>query len=379
MSKSKKITIIGAGIAGLTTAVALNQKGFEVEIYESTEEFNEAGSGINLAINAMQVFKRLGIYDNIRAHGYHTKSMNVRSKNLGYLTKASLLEFETDYNVEAVAIHRATLHEVLLNHIGDTKIHLNKKLKSIIKDKDTTVLTFEDEAVRFTDIVIGADGIHSAVRKAIFKNTTLRDAKQVCWRGISTAKIGTQFKGELNEVWDIGKRFGFTHISDHQVYWFGLMDKDTFYKNNPDVTEVFSNYNPTVQAIIQHTPKDKIIQGEIWDLQPLDIWYKDAVCLIGDACHATTPNLGQGAVQAIESAYVLSNCLNEEPTAKEAFEAYQNIRIDKAKHVVNTSWKIGKLAQSNNKIVCLLRDFLLRLTPNQVMKMQNAKVFKLNY
>jgi len=368
MNKSKKITIIGAGIAGLTTAIALNQKGFEVEIYESTEEFKEAGSGINLAINAMQVLKRLGIYDDIRAHGHHTQSMNVRSKNLGYLTRARLSEFETDYNVQAVAIHRSTLHEVLLNHIGDTKIHLNKKLKSIIKDIDTTVLTFEDETVRFTDIVIGADGIHSAVRKTIFKNTTLRDAKQICWRGISTAKIGTQFKGELNEIWDRGKRFGFVHINDEQIYWFGLMDKDTFYKNNPDVTEVFSNYNPTVQAIIRHTPKDKIIQGEIWDLQPLDIWYKDAICLVGDACHATTPNLGQGAVQAIESAYVLSNCLNEEPTAKEAFEAYQNIRIDKAKHVINTSWKIGKLAQSNNKIVCLLRDFLLRLIPNQVMK-----------
>ncbi|WP_040280306.1 FAD-dependent monooxygenase [Psychroserpens damuponensis] len=379
MDKSKKITIIGAGIAGLTTAIALKQKGFQVEIYESTEKFKDVGSGINLAINAMQIFKRLGIYEDIRTNGHHTKSMNIRSQKLGYLAKASLLDFEADYNVQAVAIHRATLHKILLKHIGDTKIHLNKKLKSIIKDKDSTVLAFEDDTVRFTDIVIGADGIHSAVRKSIFRDTSLRDAKQICWRGISTIKIDSQFNNELNEIWGQGTRFGFVHINDQQVYWFGLMDKNMFYKNKPNVSSVFANYHPTVQSIIQHTPEEKIIQGEIWDLQPLEKWYKDTVCLVGDACHATTPNLGQGAVQAIESAYVLSNCLSKEQSLETTFETYQSIRIKKARHVIDTSWRIGKLAQSNNKIVCLIRDFLVKLTPSKVMKKQNAKVFELDY
>jgi len=379
MDNTKKITILGAGIGGLTTAIALKQKGFEVEIFESTEVFKEAGSGINLAINAMQVFKRLGIYNEILNQGHHTKSMNIRTKSLGYLTRASLSSFEKDYAVKAVAIHRARLHQVLLEHIGNAKIHLNKKLKFLVQDEQGVKLAFEDGTTYTSDIIIGADGIHSAVRKSLFDNTTLRDAKQICWRGISKVKIDAKFKGELNEIWGTGKRFGFVHISDERVYWFGLTNKDAFNNGKSDVNDIFSDFHPTVQNIINETSKDKIIQGEIWDLKPLDKWYKGAVCLVGDSCHATTPNLGQGAVQAIESAYVLSNCLDEEPTLESAFEKYQKIRMDKAKHVISASWKIGKLAQLNNKIACRLRDFLLRITPAYVAKKQNAKVFELGY
>ncbi len=378
----KQITIIGAGIGGLTAAIALQQRGFEVEIFESTPEFGKAGSGINLAINAMQVFKRLGLYDTILEHAHITHSMNIRTKNLGYLAVAPLSKFETEFEVKSVAIHRATLHKILIQQIGNTgntKIHLNKKLRSLKQDKETIDLLFEDGTVHTSQIVIGADGIHSVVRASIFNDSELRDAGQICWRGISSASISPEHRGELNEIWGKGKRFGFVHIKENEIYWFAVMNKNTLMKQDLDLKDLFSDYHPTVMTIIGGTQKENVLRNEIWDLKPIATWYHGNVCLLGDACHATTPNMGQGAVQAVESAMALSICLSEESKIEEAFKRYQKIRKKKANHITDTSWRIGKLAQVNNPIGALLRDMLLKITPRAVMEKQNRRVFELNY
>ncbi len=373
------ITIIGAGIGGLTTAIALIQKGFEVEIFENTPEFKQAGSGINLAINAMQVYKRLGVYDEILAKGNYTNSMNARTKKLSFLTKANFKSFEDTYGVKTVAIHRAILHEILLKKIGNTPIHLNKKLKQLKQHNGIVNLGFEDGTIHKAEVVLGADGIHSAVRKSIFSNTELRDAKQVCWRGISTAKIDNKHLRELNEIWGKGKRFGFVHIAPNKVYWFALINKNKFKNKEANLLDIFSDYHQTVKDIISKTPAEDILCNEIWDLKPIDTWYKENVCLVGDAAHATTPNMGQGAVQAIESALALSICLKEEPNIEKAFRRYEQIRQEKARSIIRTSWFIGKLAQSDNLIVCMIRNFITKITPESVMIEQNDKVFKLNY
>ena len=374
-----KITIIGAGIGGLTTAIALIQKGFEVEIFENSPAFKKAGSGINLAINAMQIYKELGVYDDILLQANYTNSMNALNKKLKVLTSAKLQKFEEKYKVKTVAIHRASLHEILLNHIGNTKIHLNKKLKSLEQNNGNVNLVFEDGTSHNATLVIGADGIHSNVRKSIFKNTELRDAKQVCWRGISKARIDKKYKKELNEIWGKGNRFGFVHINSEEVYWFGLINKDKFKSKDEDLQQIFSDYPQTVKNIIAETDKKEILCNEIWDLKPIDKWYNGNVCLLGDAAHATTPNLGQGACQAIESAMALSICLKEENNIETAFYKYQLIRKEKANYVTKTSWLLGKMAQSNNSIICILRNVITKLTPKFITEKQSEKILKLNF
>ena len=375
----KKITIIGAGIGGLTTAIALIQKGFEVEIFENSPAFKKAGSGINLAINAMQIYKELGVYDDILQQANYTNSMNALSKKLKVLTSAKFQKFEEKYEVKTVAIHRASLHKILLNHIDNTKIHLNKKLKSLEQNNGNVNLVFEDGTSHTTTLVIGADGIHSNVRKSIFKNTELRDAKQVCWRGISKARIDKKYKKELNEIWGKGNRFGFVHITPEEVYWFGLINKDEFKSKDKDLQQIFSDYPQTVKNIIAETDKKEILFNEIWDLKPIDKWYNGNVCLLGDAAHATTPNLGQGACQAIESAMALSICLKEEKNIETAFSKYQLIRKEKANYVTKTSWLLGKMAQSNNSIICILRNVITKLTPKFITEKQSEKILKLNF
>jgi len=376
-----KITIIGAGIGGLTVAIALKQKGFEVEIFEAAAEFKKAGSGINLALNAMQVYKRLGLYNEIVEAGSYTNAMIITDEKLNPLSTVNLLPFEDKHNVKSVAIHRATLHQILLKQISNIPVHHNKKVKSLKQFDGGINLQFEDGTTHQAEVLVGADGIHSVVRKSIFDNTELRIAKQICWRGITKVEIPKKYDTELNELWGKGKRFGFVAIGKNEYYWYALAD----YKNNfkgkfstIDLPKFYSNFHPLVQKILESTPKEDILTNEMADLKPISSWYDKNICLLGDSAHATTPNLGQGACQAIESALVLSNCLSKNDSIEKAFRNYQNIRIKKAIQVVNTSWKIGKIAHLQNYFAVKLRNFILKITPEKIAAKQTSYIFEID-
>ncbi len=377
-----KITIIGAGIGGLTAAIALQQKGFEVEIFETSKAFKKAGSGINLAANAMQIYKRLGVYEAIVNAGSYTNVMLVTDQNLKTISKINLVEAEKIYNVKTIAIHRATLHEILLDKLIDVPIFLDKKLKTVVQQNKQVDLSFEDGSTHTASLVIGADGIHSVVRKSIVKNTNLRIAKQVCWRGIVKIDTPEKYKTELNELWGRGKRFGFVHITKEEVYWYALANYKNNYKTefeNLKLDEFYSDFHPLVQKIIATTLKNDIILNEMMDLKPISTWYAKNVCLIGDAAHATTPNMGQGACQAIESAFVLAKCLSDEKTIALAFKRLEKIRKITAKKVVKTSWLVGKMAHLENSFGIQLRNQLIKLMPQKIIQKQSYALFKLDY
>lgn len=377
-----KIAIIGAGIGGLTTAIALKQKGFEVEIFEASKGFRKAGSGINLAINAMQVYKRLGIYEEIASLGNYTNALHITDEELNKITSVNLQNAEVAYKAKTYAIHRATLHTILVNRLTDIPIHLNKKLQSLSQENNKISIRFEDGTSQTPDILIGADGIHSMVRKSIFSNTKLRVAKQVCWRGIVKLTIPNKYKTELNELWGKGKRFGFVHINENEVYWYALANYKTDYQKeyaNTNLAELFSSFNPLVKKIIANTNKRDIIFNEMIDLKPITTWHKNNVCLIGDAAHATTPNLGQDACQAIESAYVIAECLASEKNTQKAFNKLEKTRKNTAEQIVNKSWSIGKIAHLKNNFAIFLRNSIIKLMPKKLSERQSTAVYKLNY
>ncbi len=376
-----KVTVIGAGIGGLTTTIALKQKGFEVEIFEATPKFKKAGSGINLALNAMQVYKRLGLYNEILKLGSYTNKMAITDEKLKPLSVIDLKQFEKKHNVKSVAIHRADLHQILLDNLSDTSIHLGKKLKSLQQTESEINLQFEDGTTHKSNILVGADGIHSKVRNSIFSNTKLRTAKQICWRGIANINLPEKYQTELHEPWGKGKRFGFVAINKNEYYWYALANYKKDYRaeySGMDLVDFYSGFHPIIGRIIKATPKESILTNEMIDLKPIDSWYKKSVCLVGDSAHATTPNLGQGACQAIESALVLANCLAKHKSIANAFAAYQSIRIKKAIDVVNTSWRIGKMAHLENSLAIKLRNFVLRITPQKIATKQTAHIFEID-
>jgi len=374
---TETVTIIGAGIGGLTTALTLKQKGLNVKIFESSAEIKPVGAGIIIANNAMQVFQKLGIHSKIEKAGNKISYMKITDNQLNNISAVDLTEYEKKYGVHNVAIHRGELQKILVDEIGYENINLSKRLSKIEK-AELFKLTFEDNSTIESKLVIGADGIKSVVRNQLFEKSTLRNAKQKCWRGICDIDLPQKYDNELSEAWGKGKRFGFVKISKQKVYWYALTNSKNTNQDEVNLTEIFSEFHSDILKIISATGKEQVIASDIIDLKPIYKWQGENVCLIGDAAHATTPNLGQGACQAIEDAYVLGKLFDNGNTLENAFKEYENVRRRKAHAIVHASWRVGKLAQIENGFGIWLRNFVLRNLPKSANKKQMDMIFNLN-
>lgn len=370
-----KITIIGAGIGGLTTAIALQQKGFEVELFEAAPEIREVGAGISLAFNAMQVYDRLGLAEQIVQAGHRVNQMTIADDKLRPISTIPLQAFRKKYGVDMVAIHRATLQNILADQVEDKNIHLGKRLQTIDQNGSEMRLHFEDGTAQDAELLIGADGIHSATRAYVTEKAVIRNANQPCWRGITDFELPKQYRHQLVEMWAKGKRFGFSHIADKKVYWYALVSKPHYRQNQP-LAATFNDLAPLALQLIESTPTDQIIQADLIDLQPIETWHMDNICLIGDAAHATTPNMGQGACQAVEDAWALSHFLSKNESAG-AFANFQAMRMPKAQKVVNLSWQIGKLAHMESRLMIWLRNTTMRAMPQFITTRQNEWLYNL--
>ncbi|MEQ1554801.1 MAG: FAD-dependent monooxygenase [Ferruginibacter sp.] len=374
---TETVNIIGAGIGGLTTALTLKQRGLNVNIFESSIEIKPVGAGIILANNAMQVFQKLGIQDKIENAGNKISLMKITDDQLKPLSVVNLSEYEQKYSVSNIAIHRGELQKILANEIGFENINLSKRLSKIEKNR-LFKLTFEDNSTIESKLVIGADGIKSVVRNQLFEKSTLRNPNQICWRGICEIDLPQKYHNELNEAWGKGKRFGFVKISNKKVYWYALANSKNIEISDVNLTEFFSEFHSDILNIISATQKEQIIVSDIFDLKPIHKWQGENVCLIGDAAHATTPNLGQGACQAIEDAYVLGKLLDSGLEIQNTFAEYENLRRKKAHTIVNTSWTVGKMAHIENSFGILLRNFAMKNMPKSANKKQMDMIFNLN-
>ncbi len=368
------IDIIGAGIGGLTTALTLKQKGLNVSIHESSAELKPIGAGIILANNAMQVFQKLGLQEKIENAGNKISFMKITDDQLKPLSVVNLAEYERKYGVSNIAIHRGELQKILANEIGFENINLSKRLSKIEKT-ELFKLTFDDNTVVESKIVIGADGIKSVVRNQLFSENTIRNANQNCWRGICEIELPENYHNELNEAWGKGRRFGFVKISDKKVYWYALTKKSNTTNN---LLATFKDFHSDILKIISSTPTEQIITSEILDLKPIKKWQDENICLVGDSAHATTPNLGQGACQAIEDAYVLGKLLDNEMPFENTFKVYEKLRMKKAHTIVNTSWTLGKLAHIENGFGVKIRNLIMKKMSKSANKKQMDMIFNLN-
>lgn len=382
-----KAAIIGAGIGGLATAIALQQAGIDFEIFEAAPELKPVGAGIVMASNAMQVFQRLGIENKIEAAGLEIVNAYGVDQNFKLISGLRVKEkIAPRYGIGSYAFHRGRLQQVLLGEIDNKRIHLNKKLTTLVQDHQKISFSFDDGSVTESDLVIGADGIKSSVRKNIFGDVPLRYAGQTCWRGMTKFSLPTEMKFNSYEMWgkEKGLRFGFVPTAQDEVYYFTTFFADANGKDNPkqlkkDLFQKYSCFGKVSIELIESTPEENIIRSDINDFVPISQWWKGKVALLGDAAHATTPNLGQGGCQAVEDAYVIAKCLRGNSTIEKAFEQYQNIRYEKAVHVVNLSWSFGKMTNIGNPFLQSLRNGFMRLMPGSMAIKQFDKILKLNY
>jgi 2-polyprenyl-6-methoxyphenol hydroxylase-like FAD-dependent oxidoreductase len=382
-----KATIIGGGIGGLTTAIALKQAGIDYEIFEAAPELKPVGAGIVMASNPMQVFQRLAIDNKIKEAGLEIHAAFGVDQSFKTISALRVKEVVTPcYGVGSYAIHRGRLQQVLLTEIDANKIQLNKRLASLTQTASNVELKFDDGTTMQADLVIGADGIKSTVRKSIFGEIPLRYSGQTCWRGIAKFSLPADKKFNTYEMWgnQKGLRFGIAPTHEDEVYYFTTYFTEANGKDEPNqakikVRENFSVFGDLPTQLIEATPEENIIRSDINDFVPIKQWWKGRVALLGDAAHATTPNLGQGGCQAVEDAFVIAKCLKENSSIEKAFEQYQSIRYEKAVHVVNMSWTFGKMTNIGNPMLRWIRNTAMRMMPERAAAKQLEKILKLNY
>jgi FAD-dependent urate hydroxylase len=391
----KKITIIGGGIGGLTAAIALQQRGFDVTVYEAAPDIKAIGAGLWVAPNAINVFERLGIADKIKNAGNQLVTSCLGDHKGNALTTVDFSKIAAKYKNGTTTIHRGTLQNILLNAVKPNTVKTNYRLKSIENAENTEggiIVHFENGETIETDILIGADGIHSVVRKHLFGDIPLRYSGQTCWRGI--AKMQMQNPKHTAELWGTkgGLRAAYTQVNAEEVYWYITLKTGKGTKIPPQevqsyLTNLVSEFNSEIQIAIINTDNQHIIQSDLFDIKPLPQWYRGNIVLLGDAAHATTPNLGQGACQAIEDAYYLAACLSENPSrllrdvplVLEAFSAYQAKRKPKADFVIKTSYQLGLLNNIGGSIGFRLRNFLLKIMPQSIGERQFDYLFALDF
>lgn len=374
----KKIAIIGAGIGGLTAALAFKQKGFNITVYESATEIKPVGAGIGIANNAMQIFKKLNIHEKIESAGVKVSSMNITDHQLRSLSVMDLTEFELKYGVCNISIHRAVLQNILVEEIGFENIKLSKRLFKI-EQNENVKLIFEDGSAETADVVIAADGINSVIRKQLFDSSQIRDTNQICWRGVSKISLPKDYNNKAVEAWGNGKRFGFVQINSQDIYWYAVVNESLVNQHENNLHDLFKDFHTDVLNIIENTSDDTIIKNRIIDLKPIHKWYNKNVCLLGDAAHATTPNLGQGACQAIEDAYLLAELYQENKPIETVFEEYQKLRIKKAHEIVKSSWSIGKIAHLESGFLIYFRNLIMRSIPTSANNLQLKSIYNVGY
>ncbi|MGD6956572.1 FAD-dependent monooxygenase [Rossellomorea aquimaris] len=216
----KKVIILGGGIAGLCTAIALHRIGMNVQVFEKATQLKTAGAGIILAPNVIRIFEEWGITHQLKKQGQFINRFVISSDKGKSLSKLN----ENQFPEKTIAIHRADLHNILLQELKSVPVYFGKKaVKCHQHPHGVTVLLNDGEEVT-GDMLIAADGIHSVIRKQLLPNISLRYAGYTCWRGVTLLENHMNLSAELHEIWGPNGRFGYLPISKTKAYWYMLIN-----------------------------------------------------------------------------------------------------------------------------------------------------------
>ncbi|HYP98327.1 MAG TPA: FAD-dependent monooxygenase [Polyangiaceae bacterium] len=359
------VLIAGGGIGGLALGCALQKAGIPFEIFERAPSLGAAGAGIVMQTAAMFALRHLGLDEAVARVGHEAKRGTGKNAAGTILHSTRLDEF----GAPSIAIHRARLQATLLDAIDAARVHTGRELTGFEQDEQTVHALFSDGSRASGALLIGADGLHSAVRRQLLGDTPLRYAGYTSWRGV-TPIGGLSPAHEVIEIWGRGLRFGIVPIADNETYWFAVANAPAGEKDADRATllERFAAFGEPARALLEATPSERILRTDIHDRKPVSTWSKARVSLLGDAAHPTTPNLGQGGCMAIEDAVVLAHCLNKHATLAEALGAYERKRVEHTSKIVNASWQFGRIAQLEGSFSTWLRDLALRATPESQVR-----------
>ncbi|MEN5433047.1 FAD-dependent monooxygenase [Sphingobacterium faecium] len=378
----KRFTIIGGGVAGLTAAIGLNKIGIQATIYESAKALKGIGAGFGLAANAIQALEYLELKAGVIPLGHYLENYNILDKQGRILAAPETKTISDKYEQDNFAIHRADLHQFLLAQIEYENLHLGKRALKIEYREGEIDIFFEDGTIHQTDYLIIADGVNSRLRQQLIPGSAPRYAGYTCWRAtIDNANINLSTG---SETWGNKGRFGMTPLVGNKIYWYACINSPAHNKvfsryTIKDLQQNFASYHDPITSVLAETNDQQLIWNDIIDIKPLKNLAFGNILFIGDAGHATTPNMGQGACQAIEDVSVLIDELKKTTDVALAFQIFEKRRLKRTRYITETSWSIGKVAQWENPISIIIRDTLMRILPEEVKQYKLKKLLSVDF
>ncbi|KAA3438414.1 FAD-dependent monooxygenase [Rufibacter hautae] len=377
-----KIGIIGGGIAGLTTAIALQRLGLTTHVFDAAPRFEPVGAGLALAANAIKGFQRIGIAEEVIAEGNCLDGFHIFDEHGRLINRTDSRRISEKYGLDNFVIHRASLHRVLVNQLPGHNLHPNKRALSTTSTPTGITVHFQDGKQETFDHLLVSDGINSAIRKQLLPQSVTRYAGYTCWRAI----IGNPGLDSIyaSETWGKAGRVGWTPLKGNKIYWFACINAR---ENDPnmkamrveDLQRHFQHYHAPIPALFRHTKSEELLWHDLHDLAPLPQFAFQNVLLLGDAGHATTPNMGQGACQAVEDAIVFADELKKDFDFNLAAKRFEARRMPRTHWITRQSRFLGEVAQSENQLYIKARNFALRHLPTWINDKQLEKIYSVDF
>lgn len=359
-----RIAIIGGGISGLCTALALQKQGIQASIYEIKNDIAETETGMVLTGNAIRALFIMGLGKQILKHGIATDTCLLKSDSGEIIA-------EFDYRSPSripnyLFVQRSALTRILLAAIAPSTIHFNKGLGDFNEEQDMITLHFSDGTQETVDYLIACDGAGSIIRKKLIPERKSSFTGTVCWRGITDFTFSRNVS--FSETWGSRGRFGIAPVlPGNHLYWYALIKsarekKDLESWSPIDILFNFFYYHDPIQQILENTSPENIIFDELYEMK-LDRTHYGKILFIGDSAHLSLPSIGQGASRAVEDAVFLTKWIMIEDSIDKAFASYDQHRQERTE-MIESEMKVYSIASELNfPFLCSARNKLLQWAP----------------
>ncbi|MFD5421816.1 FAD-dependent monooxygenase [Streptomyces sp. NPDC127069] len=372
-TERRKALVLGAGIGGLTAAIALREAGLDVEVHERAGELRAAGSGLSVMSNAVGALNSLGAGIDLEKRGEALRSYQVKTATGRLIREFPFPEIIGRLGVPSVLITRADLQQSLLEAAEGIPIRLGAAATGFETDGvpgGGVRLSFDDGSTAEGDVLIGADGFHSVVRRQLVGPEDSQDSGYVCWLAVVPFSHPRFTPGSVTHFWGSGKRFGLVDMGGGRLYWWGTKNMPAELSRDwkggkAEILHCYEGWADEVRQAVIATPEESIIAVPSRDRAFLERWGRGPVTLLGDAAHPMLTSLGQGSGMAIEDAVVLGRALRGASDLPRALRRYEDERRERTRGMVAASRGISTFEQSEDPIRRPVRDAYFRFMPER--------------